>query len=660
MRAYCCKIALISMALLWGSATARAEVVLRDDFDDAAMDTSLWTPSVPVAMEVNEEYGVLRMVAPGGQPAKGNVALNAGLVGDFDIRLNYEMLAYSGDGDARAQLYIRGPSSYVSLYYHRYEASAAEIIFAGTLGGEAQVYAYQQNVPDAGKLCVRREGARLTAYYWSGVRWCVLLSRNGFADEATVKIAASSSSGSPGFVVHFDDVEIKAEAAASPLEFKVQPAGAKRYTNAGALSLGASADGGIGDLRYRWVFAGEDEAVVVGEGTTYTIEAPTVAHSGEYWCEASDRVGTAMSAKATVRFAEPLQFTAQPEGGSRYTNDGPVGMTVAVSGGMDVPAFRWMFDAGDGAVEVGTGASHTIEAPTPAHSGAYWCEATDAIGTLKSATAQLTVAGHMTFTTQPAGIRQYADTAPFTLTASPSGGLGAVTCRWMFDDGSEPKLVGEGNTLTVEAPTVALSGAYWCQAVDEHETVLSDKADVLIADHLLFAAHPRSVRQYVDAGPATLSAIASGGLGAVTYRWMKADASDAKAVGEGPSFVVETPTPPHSGTYWCEAADELERVRSNTAGLLVAEHLSLTTHPRSAQRKAADGPHEWTVTASGGLPPLVYRWMFNNGDEPACASTGNTLKIAEPVPAHSGVYWCEVSDMNETVRSNTASLLVAP
>lgn len=482
MRAYCCKIALISTALIWWSATAPAEVVLRDDFDDAAMDTSLWTPSEPVAMEMNEEYGVLRMVASGGKPAKGNVALNAGLVGDFDIRVSYELLAYSGGGNARAQLYVRGPSSYVCLYYHRYEASANEIIFAGTLGGEAQVYAYEQNVPDAGKLCVTRKGTKLTAYYWSGVRWRVLVSRDGFAGEATVKIAASSSSNSPGFVLHFDDVWIKAEAASSPLAFTVQPSGAKRYTTGGGYTMRVATEGGVGDVRYRWMFAGEGDAAIVGEGNTYTIEAPTVERSGEYWCEASDRIGTAVSEKATVRFAAPLQFTNQPEGGLRYADDGPVRMTVAVSGGMDAPAFRWM-----------------------------------------------------------------------------------------FDDGSGPK-----------------------------------------------------------------------------------------TVGEGPSFVVEAPAPSHSGTYWCEAADAVERIRSNTAGLLVAEHLSLTAHPQSAERKAADGPHELTAAASGGLPPLIYRWMFDNGSEPACVGTGTTLKIAEPVPAHSGIYWCEVSDANETVRSNTASLLVAP
>ena len=93
MRAYCCRLVLVSAALLGWGAVALGEVVLGDDFDDASMDVSLWTTSEPVAMAVVEEYGVLRMVAAGGTPAKGSVALNAELVGDFDVRVDYELLA---------------------------------------------------------------------------------------------------------------------------------------------------------------------------------------------------------------------------------------------------------------------------------------------------------------------------------------------------------------------------------------------------------------------------------------------------------------------------------------------------------------------------------------------------------------------------------------
>ena len=43
------------------------------------------------------------------------------------------------------------------------------------------------------------------------------------------------------------------------------------------------------------------------------------------------------------------------------------------------------------------------------------------------------------------------------------------------------------------------------------------------------------------------------------------------AVGTGVSLAIASPTPAHSGRYWCEAKDQRETVQSNPCELVIAE-----------------------------------------------------------------------------------------
>ena len=636
-----------------------AKAAFQDDFENGEVDLAVWDLEQTGPIELTESGGVLRASTPGGERGRAAVTLRAKAEGDFYITVDYRAAAYTGTADGRHYLVVQGPSSYAAVYYHRFGARHREIVFAGTLGGGPEIYAYETAVSDAGKLCIRRAGATIMAFYGDGQRWKVLASRPGFVEDTAVRVRVESTAAFPALAFDADNFRIEADRLVSALAVATHTQGVKRYTSRGDYALSLAVDGAFGDVTYQWLFHDGSKTVPVGTGPSYTIAQPAADDSGQYSCLVRDRVKEAMSNKAEVRFAPPLAFTEHPQGAALYTGETGHTMKVATAGGMGRTACEWLFDDGSGPVPAGRGATHEILAPTPAHSGRYWCAAKDEIAAVWSNTAVLQVADHVAFTAQPAGVERYVDEGEAALSVATTGALGDVVYQWMFDNGAGPAAVATGSTFTIAAPKPENSGKYWCEVSDTRETVTSEPAALVIAQHLALETQPQGAERYVDEGEVALSVAATGGLGDVAYQWMFDNGAGAAAVGPGPTFTIAAPKPENSGRYWCEASDKRETVTSEPAALLVAEHLALQTQPAGAERYVDEGEVALSVATTGGLGDVAYQWMFDSGAGPAAVGTGPTLTIAAPRPENSGKYWCDVSDKHETVTSESAAVVVA-
>ncbi len=156
----------------------------------------------------------------------------------------------------------------------------------------------------------------------------------------------------------------------------------------------------------------------------------------------------------------------------------------------------------------------------------------------------------------------------------------------------------KGETMIgADAPELNLSdiqrsdaGEYWCRITDDTEEVMSGKVLLIVAEHLAIAAQP----QGADLRPGdsyTLFVAVTGGLGSIHYYWY----TDAGLIGEdAQQLVLSDLQTGNSGTYWCEIADDNERI--------ISEHVQLNIVPPEEGEGALEGEVEGVQSEGEGQP----------------------------------------------------------
>ncbi len=361
-----------------------------------------------------------------------------------------------------------------------------------------------------------------------------------------------------------------------PLLFVVHPQGTAGYIDEGSYTMTALATGGDGAIHYRWWHDDGGGAVVVGgDSTSYTITTPAIALSGTYWCEADDDPlfpeGSITSQTAEVMFGERLNFTENPVSATRYLDEGGYTMTIATTGGIGAITYAWRFDGGAGPVTVGSGLSYSITTPQLENSGAYWCEATDAVGTWPSVQAMVIFGEHLQFTQLPVGTERYLDEGNYTMTVATTGGLGSVSYVWKFDNGSGPVDIGTGLYYTITDPALGDSGAYSCLARDSRgEEITAGPVEVLFGNHMTFAESP--VGGVVREGDYWRFFVrVDGGLGTVSYEWQfdRGAKNFVPVGGNSPEYILNSVSEEDEGDYQVVVHDAREIKPSGIVHLTV-------------------------------------------------------------------------------------------
>ncbi|HNR31395.1 MAG TPA: immunoglobulin domain-containing protein, partial [Candidatus Hydrogenedentes bacterium] len=355
------------------------------------------------------------------------------------------------------------------------------------------------------------------------------------------------------------------------------------------VTLDATVTGGIPPLIYTW--RKDTAPLSPGEqpgGPELTLLSVDASDAGDYDLVVEDNGTdevTSDLASVVVRGA-PLAFVMQPAGVTRYVDEGDYTLEAAVAGGDGPVTLAWWFDdgLGGGPVSIGTGGSYIITSPTLADSGAYWCVATDDVGSIESDVAQVRFGDRITITQQPVGADRYVDEGNHVLEVAASGGLDALTFDWYLDlgTGALPVLVGSGPSYTVPAPPESSHGWYFCVVSDGVTEVQSDVAEVLFAQHMAFQSQPRGgdVRK---GDSFTFSVVVTGGLRDLRYVWKRGlaqaslrdvpvpDPKLVETVGpDAPEYTIDVTELSDTGYYWVEVFDLEESIESDAAYLLVS------------------------------------------------------------------------------------------
>ncbi len=255
----------------------------------------------------------------------------------------------------------------------------------------------------------------------------------------------------------------------------------------------------------------------------------------------------------------------------------------------------------------------------------------------------------------------------YIFTVETTGGDGALTYEWQFDDGMSGVMAVGGNQpyLVINDATMDNAGSYWVLITDAVGTLDSSVefgfANLTVVNEALIVISESPQGAVITAGTDHVFAVVVvGGAGNLTYAW-KFDAGDGVVVdvgGNTAQLTISNATRAHTGTYWVEVSDAYETVASDAAELYVG--LTVTGQPVGGT-VALGASLTLSVIADGGAGPLNYQWKFDAAEDKNTLNVGDNAPdytIEEASLADAGDYWVEISDDDDTVISDTATVVV--
>jgi len=191
---------------------------------------------------------------------------------------------------------------------------------------------------------------------------------------------------------------------------------------------------------------------------------------------------------------------------------------------------------------------------------------TDCNGNATSLDLLVQVRATLVYTDQPDGATVYSDAAPITLSATYANGSNASTYQWYMNS------VGVGSPLTVPDPaagvvTLAVNPAtlgaglfnYHVEIVDTNGTWLSNAATIMVYDTLEVGNIAN--QSATEAAPVSVSAVATGGMGTLTYQWymdgaLLTDTANVTGTSTSTLNIVAFDSATNEGVYWVVVTDQ--------------------------------------------------------------------------------------------------------
>ncbi len=172
-----------------------------------------------------------------------------------------------------------------------------------------------------------------------------------------------------------------------------------------------------------------------------------------------------------------------------------------------------------------------------------------------------------------------------------------------------------------------------------------------------FAHVPESAMKYAGDNH-TFSVTPDCGASTPAYQW-KWD-NGAKIVQDGPtspSWTLPDLSILNRGDYWCEVSYDGLTYATAPASLFIEDHVSILQPPLGGEGELHK-PFTFSVTATGGYPPLTYQWMKGGESIPFAVESQWTIPALED--EHAGAYSVVVHDANgDSVLSGEVVLTVS-
>ncbi len=420
--------------------------------------------------------------------------------------------------------------------------------------------------------------------------------------------------------------------------------------------------------QYQWYYLkpGAEDWVKVttnGRAATYTVNTKARHNGYKYRCEASNGVGTTMSSTATLTVITMPEITQQPS--DQTVAIGKIATFKVAS--PNAESYQWYYKA-PGTDEwkpvtssAGKTDIYSFKAEARHDGYIYRCKITNAVGSIDSDEATLTVIPKPTITKQPASISVYAgQTASFTVEAT-----NAKTYQWWYlAPGVEEwvKVTTNGRAATYTFTTAERHNGYKyrCEITNDSGKVTSNTATLTVIPKPTITKQPSDCTVYF-VGTAMFSVTATN---ATQYQWQFQKPGET-------SWTDLTSDSSREATYSFTArwqnGYKFRCIVSNPAGSVTSQAVTLTIVPAPVITRH---PADLTVIAGQvaefrveATDAVTYQWYYlapGAGEWTKVTTNGRSDTYSFTTAArHNGYrYRCEVKNPAGTVTSNEALLTV--
>ncbi len=455
--------------------------------------------------------------------------------------------------------------------------------------------------------------------------------------------------------VSFDNVQFNGQLGAAP-EFSEQPQSLLRLVGESANFTVAVT--GATTPTFQWY---KDEvAIPSATSCSYSLPRVTLSDAGRYRVTVRSANGVAAdSAAAVLTVHQAPQFTRQPA--ARSANPGQTVTFSIEATGTPAPIFRWQRDGADlidgGNVAGASSATLTLTEVTEADEGAYRVFVSNAVASIASAAAALTITDldiAPAVTSAPHDVVSVVGgTATFSVVAT---GAPEPTYPWMRD--GEPLADGPGiqgsttSELVLSDLTAARSGRYTV-VITNAAGVAELDAELVVHTPPAIVSGPGPESRAIAAGSSVTFEVVASGDPEPAYQWLH---DGVELTGETNATLVLGPVASaHAGDYTVRVTNAAGSTTSPVSALVVGTGASITTQPSGAL-VAVGGETTLHVEAVGDPEP-EFQWLRNGEEIPD--ATDAALTLSNIGPDQTGTYTVRVSNLFATVVSAPAVVRIA-
>jgi hypothetical protein len=437
--------------------------------------------------------------------------------------------------------------------------------------------------------------------------------------SASLSIFPAQASDAGSYLVEITNVVglVSSSAAAltiyTPLSITSQPSALN--LNEGAAAAFSVVAAGSGPISYQWRKDGV--AIAGGSSATLAIASVQTLDAGSYDVTLSSPAGSLTSDPAALTVNTPPVIKTHPVS-LAVIQTAKVNLSVTATGAAPM-SYRWLKDGV--ALSGGTSSSFTIPSMSAADSGKYSVEVTNALGSVTSNEAALTLTSGPMILTQPVGLAVNAGRSA-TLSVDAAGPVSSGTITYQWRKNGIAISGATARSYMVRSMQASSVGSYDVLVKNGSGSILSDVVQLTLNSPVTITTQPAPAM--VNAGASTTLRVAVAGTAPFTYQWRRNGISVPGAT----SSVYTLPNAQSSnvGSYTVTVSNVVGSVTSAAATVALNVPVRISTQPLSAGINP-NSSRTLSVVATG-TAPIRYQWRRNGVALLGATSASYTLANA--------------------------------